>query len=656
MRLSKVFEPIRIRNVEVPNRVVRTAHGTGLSSPRELLGGEDFIAYHAARARGGVGLTILEAMAVHPSSGALTASEDRVVERYRALMQEVRPHGMRVFQQLFHQGHIGPAADGGVSWSVSTVPSVYGNVSMPMRVEQIEEITDAFAAAAVRCREGGLDGVELHASHGYLPAQFLSPLYNDRTDVYGGSLENRMRITEEILRAMRFAVGDDFVVGVRLAASEMPGSVSEDELCLVIQKLQRHGLIDYLTTSKGDHYKPVTIRAGMESAAGYELPSTGQLTAAASVPCIVTGRFQTLEQAERVLLEGVADMVSMVRALIADPDIVRKTREGRAHEVRPCIACNQGCAGGLARSGRMVCAVNAAAGFERTLSEDFLTPVEHPRRVLVLGGGPAGLEAARVAALRGHQVRLVEAGAALGGALNAARRSPRFALIGEMADWLTDAVRRAEIEVALDTRLSAADIVNNGAESVIVATGSRPRLDGFQPARPFEPARGAQQPHVLSSVQLLTQPLPDGASTALVLDTVGHFEAITVAEYLVGKGLAVTFLTSLPTFSGPYVQTTSRDVPALEFLYSGEFTLLVRHHLVEIGSSTCVVRPLQGQRTEEVPADIVVLVTQNEPNRELHDELVAAGHRDVLLVGDAASPRDLQEAIAESHRVARSIM
>jgi hypothetical protein len=190
---------------------------------------------------------------------------------------------------------------------------------------------------------------------------------------------------------------------------------------------------------------------------------------------------------------------------------------------------------------------------------------------------------------------------------------------------------------------------------VIVATGSRPRLDGFQPARPFEPARGADQPHVLSSVQLLTQGLPDGAKTALVLDTVGHFEAITVAEYLIDEGLAVTFLTSLPSFSGVYVQTTSRDVPALEFLYSGEFTLLVRHHLVAIGTSTCLVRPLQGRRTEEVPADVVVLVTQNEPNRQLYDELLAAGRRDVFLVGDAASPRDLQAAIAESHRVARAV-
>jgi 2,4-dienoyl-CoA reductase-like NADH-dependent reductase (Old Yellow Enzyme family) len=656
LSLSKVFEPIQIRDVEIRNRIVRTAHGTALSSPRSLIGGEDFIQYHVARAKAGVGLSILEAHAVHPSSGALTATDDQTVERFREIVAAIRPHGMRLFQQIFHQGHIEPAADGSVSWGVSTVPSVYGNVSEPMTVEQIQEVVAAFVVAARRCQDGGLDGVELHAAHGYLPAQFLSPLYNTRTDEYGGSLENRMRITREILRAIRAGVGDDFVIGIRLAASEMPGSIHEDELCEVIRALEGEGLIDYLTTSLGDHWRPASILGPMETPPGYELPSSGRLTAAATVPSIVTGRFRTLEEAEKVLADGVADMVSMVRALIADPEIILKTREGRAHEIRPCIACNQGCQGGVARfPQRMGCAVNPAAGFETTLSEELITPVESPRRVFVVGGGPAGLEAARVAALRGHDVKLVEASSTLGGALNAARLSPRFALIGDIADWLAGALERAGVEVVLDTYLSADDVRSEGADTVVVATGSTPRLDGWQPWTPWEPARGVEQPHVMSSTQLLTGGLPDGTETALVLDTVGHFEAIAAAEYLVDKGVAVTYATSLSGFGGVWVQSTSRHQPSLEFLYGGDFTLLVRHALVEIGRSTCVVRPMEGRRTQEVPADVVVLVTQNEPNRGIYDELVAGGQRDVVLVGDAASPRDLQVAMAEAHRVARAI-
>jgi hypothetical protein len=211
------------------------------------------------------------------------------------------------------------------------------------------------------------------------------------------------------------------------------------------------------------------------------------------------------------------------------------------------------------------------------------------------------------------------------------------------------------VEVVLGTRLSADDIRRAQADTIIIATGSRPRMDGLQPARPFEPAAGVDLPHVRTAARVLNGEVPDGAASALVLDAVGGFEAVTAAEHLVAGGLAVTFVTSLPSFA-PAVAATCRDVPALEFLYDGDFTLLTRHHLVEVRPGTCVVRPQQGRRTQEVPADVVVLVTPNEPERDLHDEL--AGTRpagELVLIGDAASPRDLQVAIAEGHRTARAI-
>ncbi len=303
----------------------------------------------------------------------------------------------------------------------------------------------------------------------------------------------------------------------------------------------------------------------------------------------------------------------------------------------------------------MTCTVNPAIGFERTLSDDLITRVEQPRRVLVVGGGPGGLEAARVAALRGHDVKLVEATYTLGGALDAARRAPRFALLGDILDWLQGAVERAGVEVVLDTHMSVDDVRAEGADTVIIATGSEPRLDGFQPARPFEPARGVHQPHVLSSRQLMIGGLPPGARSGLVLDTVGHFEAISAAEYLVDNDLAVTFVTSLPSLGNSAVHATFREVTAMEFLLNHDFTLFTRHHLAEIGSSTCLVEPLWNERTREVPADVVVLVTQNEPKRALYDELVAAGVGDVFVIGDAAAPRDLTLAISEGNRIARAI-
>jgi threonine dehydrogenase-like Zn-dependent dehydrogenase len=303
----------------------------------------------------------------------------------------------------------------------------------------------------------------------------------------------------------------------------------------------------------------------------------------------------------------------------------------------------------------MTCTVNPAVGFERTLSEELLTPVEQPRRVLIVGGGPAGLEAARVAALCGHKVTLIEGSSKLGGALDAARRAPRFALLGDIVDWLQGAVERAGVEVVLDSYMSADDIRAEDADTVIIATGSEPRLDGFQPSRPFELARGVDQAHVVSSTQLLTSGLPEGAKTGLVLDTVGHFEAIAAAEYLADKGLAVTFVTSLPSLGNPALHATFREVTALEFLFNGDFTLLARHHLAEIGSSTCLVHPLWNERSREVLADVVVLVTQNEPNRGIYEELAASAQNDVFVVGDAVAPRDLTLAIAEGNRVARAI-
>lgn len=653
---QRVFEPIRIRGLEVANRIVVTALGSALSSPRPLLGGDDLIAFHEARARGGVGLTILEATTVHPSSQAMTLSQDAVVERYRALMAAIRPHGTRVFQQLFHVGNMAPAGGGRVAWCVSTVPSVTGLVGEAMRPDQIDEVVASYADAARRCRDGGLDGVEVHAAHGTLPHQFLSPYFNTRTDGYGGSLPQRSRFLREVLRAIRAAVGDDFVVGVRMSASEMPGSIAEGELQQVLRSLEDDGLIDFLDASYGDFFRRGSITGTMERPAGYQLPSAGRLTAAVTVPSIVTGRIRTLQEAEHVLVGGTADMVGMVRAHIADPDLVRKTRDGRADEVRPCISCNQSCIGGTLRATQVGCTVNPSAGFERTLSEERLARSEAPGSVLVVGGGPAGLEAARVAALRGHAVTLVEASPGLGGALTAARRAPRFGALGEIVDWLASEVRRVGVDVVLGTRMSTDAIRDHGADAVIVATGSRPRMDGIQPARPFEPARGSGRAHVRSSRQLLTDGPPEGARTALVLDTVGHFEAIGVAEYLVDRGLAVAYVSSLPSFGAPVVHASQRDTAALEYLYRGEFRLLVRHQLLEIGPRTCVVRPAQGRETEEVPADVVVLVTQNEPNREIHDELAAGGARDAVLVGDALAPRDLEAAIAEGHRAGRTVL
>jgi 2,4-dienoyl-CoA reductase-like NADH-dependent reductase (Old Yellow Enzyme family)/thioredoxin reductase len=652
MSLDKVFQPLRIRNIEIPNRIVRTAHGTHLA--RETLP-QAFIDYHLARARGGCGLSILEIAAVHPTS-ALTIFnfDDSIVPEYQKFMAAIRPTGMKVFQQLWHGGNLYPTLSGAAPWGASTVPGMAtGAVPIPMTQAQIRELIDAFAGAARRCRDGGLDGVELHAAHGYLFHQFLSPLYNKRSDEYGGSLENRMRLLRETLIAVRAAVGPDFVVGIRVSASQTKGSVTEQELIEVIRALETQGLIDFLDASMGDYFRMDTMNGSMHDPAGYELPSASQLTAVSKVPRIVAGRFRTLEEAEQVLREGSADMVSMVRAQIADPELVRKTREGRVDEVRPCIGCNQGCIGGLHRWGKLGCLVNPAVGFETTLAEGLIRRSAAPRKVLIAGGGPAGMEAARVAALAGHRVVLAEASPRLGGTVNVAKRAPKLQGVGDIADWLEREVYRLGVEVRLNTYLEASDVRAEKADVVIIATGSQPRMDGVQIGFPADPARGCDLPHVVSSIDLLTDAARVPGRSAVVLDDVGHYEAIAAAEYLITHGAAVHFVTRHPNFA-PAIEFTGRTVPALERLHKGEFTLHTRSLLVEIRRGECFIRPLQGERLQTLPADTVVLVTPNQPLRSLYEELrgeIASLH----LIGDAHSPRDMQAAIGEGHRVAREI-
>lgn len=645
MALQKVFEPLAIGPVTIPNRVVRTAHGGLEMSPRMT---DDYIAYHARRGKGGCGLTILGAASVHPSSMLYPYAlfYDGIVDDYRRLMARCEPTGMKVFQQLWHGGNLYPAADGGPPWAVSDITGMTGVTGLRMTGAMIEEVIGAYVQCAINARDGGLHGIEFHAAHGYLPQQFLSPAWNDRTDEWGGPFENRVRFILEVLRQIRGAVGSDIAVGIRLAASDMPGGVDVALNRQVLQAVQAEGLIDYVNISRGDYYRMDTMVGAMQNPTGYEIPSSGEIAADATVPRLVAGRFRTLDDVEQLLRDGTADMVSMVRAQIADPDLVNKTREGRALEVRPCIGCNQ-----HFRGGRWGCAVNAAAGIEAGYDEDFIGRTEAPKKVLVIGGGPGGMEAARVAALKGHNVVLCEASPELGGMLNVAKRAPHSAGHGDIALWLEQEIYRLGVDVRLNTYVEAGDVEAEGADHVIVATGSVPRLNGQQHTFPTQRVPGTEQSHVVSTTELLRE-ARDWGKAALVLDTVGDYEGLAAVEHLLTKGLKVTYVTA----NAALAPRSERTLPAWErFLQLGEFEVLTYHHLTEIGQGEATVRPYLGamQQVRKVPADTVVLITPNQPLRELAEAL--AGHGNVALVGDARQPRDLLKAIWEGHAAARAI-
>lgn len=651
MAFTHVDKPIRLRGLEIRNRVVRTAHATNLGGGTIS---EDLIAYHEARAKGGVGLTIVEIMGVHPSSpGTLSMFDPELDKRYPELIARTRPHGMAMFQQLWHGGHNAIPVDGGAPWSASDIPSpAYNVVPVPMTKGMIDEIVDSYAETARRCEQWGLNGVELHGCHGYLPAQFLSPNANKRTDDYGGPFENRARFTLEVMQAIRDRVSADFVVGIRVAHDDTVGGNDSQDFLRLALMLEERGLVDFVNISMGNYNAFPKMIGGMHEPTGYELPTSTPVSRGLKTPTIVIGRFRTLEEADQVIRDGDADMVAMTRAHIADPALVAKTLAGKAEQVRPCIACNQGCVGNLlGPAGKMSCVVNPGAGFEATSGDDRLVPAETPKTVFVVGGGPAGLEAARAAALRGHRVILAEAEPALGGQLKLAARAPTRANMLDIAWWLEQEVYRLGVEVRLSTYVDVEDILAERPDSVIIATGSLPRMDGIQLSNPGEPVEGMDRANVISTHDLFAAPQRDYGKSAVVIDDVGHFEAIAAAEQLVSLGLSVTFVTRHTAF-GPGVESALMTEPALQRLQRGDFGLRTRTRALSVDDQGVLVGPIYLPRTsnqvERLPADTVVFISHNRPNRDLYDALVEAG-LSVSIVGDANTPRQLQLAIREGH-------
>ncbi|HKX79405.1 MAG TPA: FAD-dependent oxidoreductase [Novosphingobium sp.] len=654
--LKHVNTPFRIGNVEVKNRVVRPAHQTYLPDMGNV--SEELIAYHEARAIGGVGMTIIETMGVHPTSpGTIWGFHPDMPNSYPPMMDRLHKHGMKVFQQLWHAGHNTTTLDGSVSWSASAVPG-FSNDVLPraMTKAMIDEAIEGYATTARNCELWGADGVEVHCAHGYLPAQFLSSAINFREDEYGGSFENRVRFMIEVLTAVRQAVSSNFAMCVRLSPEGIVGGLESNELHRVAELIESKGLADVFSLSLGNYQTTRKIIGGMHEPMGYELPTSLPIRQGLKTPTIMIGRIRTLEEADQLIRNGDCDLVAMNRATIADPDLVRKTLEGHPERVRPCIACNQGCAG--FEFGRVIgCAINPGTGRETFLGDGRFKPVETPKKVLVIGGGPAGLEAARVAATRGHKVTLAEAQPRLGGNINLAAMAPTRAGMRDVIVWLEEEVYRLGVEVLLSTYMDADDVAELAPDAVILATGARPRLDGIQTSNPGEPIVGIDQPHVVSSDGLFSGELRDLGKSAVVIDDVGHYEAVATADYLVSQGLSVTYVTRHPAFAHRCDRFLMNEA-ALTRLNRGNFQYRTRSRAIEIEKDGVIVGPIfsppESNVTEKFAADTVVFVSLNMPNRELGDELIERGI-ETHIVGDAHAPQFLSFATFRGHSAAAAI-
>lgn len=636
----------QIGSVTLPNRIVRTAHVTmlGLDAPSGI--SERLIAYHEARARGGVGLSILEICSGHPSSPAtLNAFNPALLDGYKQLVERIQPHGMKLFQQIWHGGHNTLPLGGGAPWSASDIagPTI-GVPARPMTPAMIGEAIEGYVLAARVAQSGGLDGVEVHGSHGYLIQQFLSPITNRREDDYGGSFENRMRFLIEVLTAVRSEVGRDFPVGVRVGPDMAEGGFGVEDCIRLVKALDDLNLADFVDISQGSYFVLPKIIGAMHEPTGYMMAESCPIAAATTKPTIVTGRFRTLEEAEQVIRNGEADCVSMVRATIADPDLVRKTIEGEVTDVRPCIACNQTCIGN--QTGKKIalgCTVNPAVGHEGKRAEQLFVTVDEAKNVLIVGGGPAGMEAARTAVLRGHKVTLCEADKDLGGKLRMAKRVPFRVTIGDVATWLESEIYRLGVDINLNTYLGAEDIAAYEPDAVVVATGTMPRYDGFHFGEPGTPlAQGNRLP--LTTFDVFAQAPSPTDGPFVVEDDIGHYEGIAVAEFLLQAGCEVIFVTRHPSLA-PLMEPAFSAEPALKRMSANErFRIHTRSSVANTATGIAINTPDGSQIV--VGDGSLVLVTLESPNYELLESLEQQGTA-CQIIGDAQSPRFLETAILE---------
>ena len=642
-----LFRPIRIGDIEIPNRIVLTGHGTGMG--RDFKPDERLIGYYESRARGGVGLIMLGSQQVHPSSPGITnllCNYDSSIEPgLAAVADAVHRHGGRIFGYLSHMG-LASSARPHPLWSASPIyEQKYGEVAHPMSEAEIGEIVDAFAAAAMRCITAGLDGIEVHCGHGLLLNQFLSPLTNWRTDRYGGPVENRVRFPAEVVAAVRARVGDSVPVGIRCSGDELvPGGLGVEDMVDIVPRLVAAGRLDYVDVSAGNDGNLV---ANMLHEPPMGLPPapfaaiSRRLREIAGVPVIHGTRIHTAEEAEGLIARGDADLAGICRALIADPDLPRKAREGRTAEIVPCVGCEQACIGRLF-SGRFIsCVGNPVSGREIELGRP--GPAAMARSVVVVGGGPAGLEAARVAALSGHDVALIERSDELGGRARLASIPPGRQEWRRLIDHKIGELERLGVRIELGREGGAETVAERRPDAVLVATGAVPAMPDV---------KGIRLPHVHWLDAALVAPERLG-ERILILDYLDQQPAITAALLFADRGAAVTIATSA-FHVGHRLVDPNRTHFYREALGRG-VSFAPLSEAVEITATEVVLRdPLVGQRRRVSGFDSIVVAAPGRPDETLAAAITARGMA-VRTIGDAYAPRDIEAAILEGHLAGRRL-
>lgn len=667
-----LFSPLKIGHTTIKNRVIFGPHVTShwsadfMPTPRAK-------AYYEERARGGVGMIIVGAASVDGTADyypftQLGIWKDEVIPGMREIVDVVHQHGTKIVQQILHPGvhQIHERDPEHPSRAPSQIPAIEepGYIPKELEIEEILEIEDKFADAAERCKKAGYDGVEVHGAHGYLVWAFLTPLKNKRTDQYGGSLENRFRFYREILEKVRARVGRDFIVGTRISSSDMyPGGLDVDDGVQIAKMIQATGTIDFINVSMALYRSIMCMIPSHYS--GFEHGYQGEFSRKIKVeisgtPIFQVGRINDPALAEHIIADGGADAVVMIRELIAEPHFAKKALEGRVEEIRPCMYCNQKCVAHIFMPGSHVeCNANPVTSNEYKWGSNFLpTRATTKKKVMIVGAGPGGLECARIACERGHEVAMYERAKTVGGQMLQMCRLPGREEPKNTLDWLERQARTRGAQIKLGMELNARNVDEilcaEKPDVTVVATGARAARDG-RSSITTEPIPGWERRNVHSYEEFLNGDANSLGKRVLIVDELGDRITPGLAEMFASQKKEVQVITRWPNLSHMW----SFYWLEMPLIYSKMDELGIKitpsAWVKEISGSEVLCFNVFSSREWTLAADDVVLVTMKYSNVEPYKLLKEKGVKPLYLIGDAKSPRQIGDALRDGHAVAREI-
>ncbi|MGO1297148.1 MAG: FAD-dependent oxidoreductase [Vibrio sp.] len=681
-----LFQPLKINNTTIRNRIVSTAHAEVYATDGGMTT-DRYVKYYEEKAKGGCGLCICGGSSVvsidSPQSwwSSVNLSTDRIIPHFQNLADAVHKHGGKIMIQISHMGR--RSRWDGENWPNLMSPSgvrepVHRATCKTIEEEEIWRVISDFAKAAVRAKEGGLDGVELSAVHQHIIDQFWSPRVNKRTDQWGGSFENRMRFGMEVVKAVRAAVGPDFVVGMRITGDEFhPDGLTHDDMKQIAAYYNDTNMIDFfgvVGSGCDTHNTLANVIPNMSYPPEPFLHLAAGIKEVVSVPVIHAQNIKDPNQAKRIIEAGYIDFVGMTRAHIADPHLITKIKLDQTDQIRQCVGANY-CIDRQYMGLDVLCIQNAATSREHMGMPHIIEKTTGPlRKVVVIGGGPAGLESARVAAERGHHVTLIEKAAELGGQVSIAAKAPQRDQMAGITRWLAMELTRLNVEVLLDTAANADMIRELAPDVCILATGGSPFIEQ-------NPDWGADEGLVVSSWDILNGTIEPGENV-LVFDTICEFSGMSAADYLTAKGAKVELVTDdiKPGvgIGGTTFPTYYRSLYEKEVIMTSDLALIKVYR--EGDNLVAVLENEYTEQKEERVVDQVVIENGTRPNEALYYELKAdsvnkgqidvetlfdakpqpvlsQAHDGMILwrIGDCVSQRNIHAAIYDALRLCKDL-